>query len=162
MGPLQLLYNAKVYQSSGKSVTWMTFNSLTGYITTIGREDPPITEFSDSDRCDCNGKLILPGLHESHLHVEKYGLFKSCLNLRNCPSIENFKERIKTYVAENPERKWIFGIGWEQDIMGRYPTKDDIDEVHSTSPVVLLRVCGHVGVINGQALSLAGKNVAVL
>lgn len=157
MGSLILLYNAKIYQSSREDSSWMTFHSGNGYIADVGQGSPPLNDFPDALRKDCNGRRILPGLHDSHLHVEKHGLMRNSLNLNGCKSVAEFKDRIQGYVRSHPGKKWIVGHGWEQDQMGRYPTKDDIDEVCPTIPVLLRRVCGHFAVVNSQALSLASN-----
>lgn len=60
------------------------------------------------------------------------------------------------YRKNNPDKKWIVGSGWEQDLLGRFPSSEDIDEVCPDVPVLLLRTCYHVGVVNQKALDIAG------
>ena len=53
--------------------------------------------------------------------------------------------------------QWLYGQQWEQDLMGRFPTRVDLDAVVSDRPVVAMRVCLHIGVVNSKVLELAGK-----
>lgn len=156
---LTLFYNAKIYQSGREDQTWLTFHNGNGFIIDVGKHNPPVDQFPEERRKDCDGRRILPGLHDSHLHVLKYGQTLTDLNVKDCDSIEDFQKRISDYVELNPEKKWIVGRGWEQDRMGRFPTKEDIDQICRAVPVFLNRICGHFAVVNSLALSIAGIKV---
>ena len=107
---------------------------------------------------DVDGRVVIPGLIDSHLHLLGTILFKKSVNLRNCRSIEEIKLKIKRYARKVSKRKWIIGRGWDQNLFKekRFPTRWDLDEVTPDNPVLITRVCGHVGVVNSLALKLAG------
>lgn len=67
------------------------------------------------------------------------------------------KEKIKNYADTNPEIKWIRGSSWEQDLLGRFPTKEDLDAVCSVRPVILERACQHLWVVNTKVLEMTGE-----
>ena len=69
-------------------MTWMTFNTETGCITAVGRHDPPLDEFPPNLRHDVCGGRIIPGLHDSHLHVT--GLCAACYILQGGPKMAPF------------------------------------------------------------------------
>lgn len=155
-----LVYNARIWQSGvdrQMDMTWMLFDTDTGYITSVGTDSPPIECLPESRRTDCGGCRILPGLHDSHIHVGLFGRACNSVDLRNCKSIEELQERLRQFVDSHNSLKWITGRSWEQDLLGRYPNKHDLDAVCKDKPVYLVRVCGHIAVANSLALQLAGK-----
>ena len=78
---------------------------------------------------------------------------------QDCRSIEELIGRIASYAAANPEKRWIVGHGWEHDLIGRYPTRHDLDAGCRDRPVFLFRICGHAAVVNSVALELAGTRL---
>ncbi len=89
--------------------------------------------------------------HDSHLHMLGIGYVESMLDLSTYDSIEELR-RIRS------ERSIILGRGWHQNqfVEQRVPTKDDLNRISTTAPVVFIRVCGHVLVVNDKAMELAG------
>jgi len=153
---IQLVYNARIWQSAGADVTWMTFNTVSGYITAVGRHDPPLDKFPPNRRRDASDSRIIPGLHDSHLHVTLLGRQLRSVDLRGCQSIEELQQRVRNFAAERPGAAWIVGHGWEQHLLGRLPTRHDLDAAVSDRPVHLSRVCYHASVENSLAIKLAG------
>ena len=47
---------------------------------------------------------------------------------------------------------WIVGFGWNHADLGRLPTAADLDEICADIPVVLMRICLHICVVNSEAL----------
>lgn len=78
------------------------------------------------------------------------------LNLRGVKSVCELKDKLKKYAKEHENDHWIFGFGWDQDLMqdGRYPTKIDLDSVVPSKPVFLARSCWHIAVVNSLALKI--------
>lgn len=107
---------------------------------------------------DANGKTVIPGFVDCHVHMTKFGQYLQMLDLRNACSIDEVKREIRRYAEENPGRSWILGGRWDHENFSekRYPTRWDLDEAVSVRPVLLVRVCGHIGVANTKALEIAG------
>ena len=153
---IRLVYNARIWQSPGDDMTWMTFNTDSGYITAVGRDDPPLDKFPSDHRHDVHSSRIIPGLHESHLHLTFLGRQLHYVDLTGCRSIEQLQQRVRSFAAEQPETKWIVGYGWEQHLLGRFPTRHDLDAACSDRPVHLTRICRHAAVENSLVIRLAG------
>jgi len=107
---------------------------------------------------DVDGRVVIPGLVDAHIHLFGIVMSRRSVNLRNCRSIEELKFRIKRYARKVRKGEWIIGRGWDQSLFKekRFPTRWDLDEVAPDNPVLIIRVCGHVGVANSLALKLAG------
>lgn len=107
---------------------------------------------------DLNGKVVLPGFIDSHVHLDSLGLYLNMLDLRGVKSINELKERLKTYVEQNRDLPWILGHGWDQELFieGRWPNRWDLDEVIDDKPVMLTRICLHAAVLNTKAIETLG------
>ena len=104
------------------------------------------------------GKTVVPGFTDSHAHIIWLGFQSSELDFRNVSSIESIQQQLKEKVKATEKGKWIFGRGWDQDLLKekRYPIRSDLDKVAPDNPVFIVRVCGHIGVANSKALEVAG------
>ena len=152
-----LAYNARVWDCDRtEDNTWFVVDTTSGYITDVGKINPPMETFSENRRIDYKGRRIFPGFHESHIHLGLLGETLTRLDIKGCSSIDNLKRKLKAWLEQHPESRWIVGNNWEQDVLGRYPIRDDLDEVCGDRPVLLWRACMHIAVVNSKALDLAG------
>ncbi|WP_175058963.1 amidohydrolase family protein [Thermococcus sp. 2319x1] len=104
---------------------------------------------------DLGGKTVLPGFIDSHIHLNSLGQSLKMLNLKGTKSIEELKEKLKDYAAKT-STSWILGFGWDQEELGRYPTRADLDEAVDDKPVLLYRTCFHAAVLNTKAIEIVG------
>ncbi|OQR92014.1 hypothetical protein ACHHYP_04127 [Achlya hypogyna] len=141
---------------------WMTVDEKEGRITAIGTGDVPEfvrRQHSPETTVDLQGKLVLPGLQDSHIHVYLIGEVAHYVDLRGTSSFEELKARVVAHAAKHPDIEWIVGFGWEQDKLSanaRYPSRLDLDEILPNRPVYLWRACWHIAVVNSKALEIAG------
>jgi len=110
------------------------------------------------DSLDLHGRIAIPGLADSHIHLLGYGTLMRTLNLSSAHSILEIQRMLAKAVSKKPKDQWILGRGWDQEKLRehRYPERSDIDIV--ANPVFLRRICGHVAVANSAALTAAGVN----
>jgi len=111
---------------------------------------------------DGKGRVMLPGMIDAHLHVMGMGFAALSLDLSETTSLPQALDKIRTFVAEHPDRPWIVGRGWNQELwkLGRFPTAAELDAVTGNRPVWLERVDGHAGWANSAALKAAGVTAA--
>ena len=111
---------------------------------------------------DGKGQVVMPGLIDSHAHVLSVGFAAMTLDLSDTHSLAEALTRIAAYAKAHPDRPWILGRGWNQELWTerRYPTAAELDAVVPGRPVWLERVDGHAGWANSRALSLAGVTSA--
>lgn len=110
---------------------------------------------------DLNGRSLLPGFIDSHIHFMMYSLFyKSTIDIAydKVQSIEGIKELIKEAVKKKKPGDWICLWGYDQNklLEKRHPTIEDLDEVAPNNPVQCVRCCGHMGVYNSKAFEIGG------
>jgi len=109
-------------------------------------------------KINLKGKTVIPGFIDSHVHGASFGQSLSRINLREVKSIKEMRQKVKQWAKRMPWGNWIIGRGWDQDKLAehRYPTCFDLDQAASDHPVLLFRVCGHMGIVNSKAMRLAG------
>ena len=122
----------------------------------LDRKDkrPQRTKFA----VDGKGAVVIPGLIDSHLHIMEVGFAALTLDLSDTRSLAEAQAKIRDYAAKYPDRKWIIGRGWNQEIwgLGRFPTAAELDSAVAGRPVLLARVDGHAQWANSAALAAAG------
>ncbi len=99
---------------------------------------------------------MLPGFIDSHTHFCKYGLNLSRINLDGVTSVDKAVEFVRKSAAQMNPGEWITGYNWDQHVLGRWPTRQDLDRVTPDNPVVLTRRDVHVVWANSKALALVG------
>jgi predicted amidohydrolase YtcJ len=103
------------------------------------------------------GRTVLPGFQDAHLHPLEGGLLAFVCNLHETSSADECLAEIVRYAAANPEREWITGDGWSMDFFpGGNPDKARLDAVVPDRPVYLSNRDGHTAWVNSRALELAG------
>jgi len=105
---------------------------------------------------DLNGKLMLPGFIDDHVHFTSGGFYLQGIDLRPAKSTTEFKEILKKY-AEKNKGKWITGGNWDHEAweVKDLPTKEMIDEFTKNTPVFIDRFDGHMALANSYALKFA-------
>ncbi len=101
---------------------------------------------------------MYPGFTDAHGHFESIGLREMMLNLEGTASIAELKIRLAEAAQNIPKGETIYGRGWIETHWpeGRFPNRQDLDEVAPNNPVILGRADGHAVVVNSKALEMAG------
>lgn len=110
----------------------------------------------DEEIIDLEGRTVLPGFNDSHMHFLGYAVDKSRVDLSKVTSIEEMIHRVKKYIADKsiPQGKWVICRGWNENLFEerRLPNKYDLDKISSKHPIFISRTCNHIGVANSLAL----------
>ena len=153
-----ILHNGKIYPDAGSKTRFEALAVRMKKVTQVGSNDQILGLKSRSTRIiNLHGRIVLPGFHDSHIHLLNYGMLLRTLDLSNSRSIEEIKKRVAKWTYTEPKDTWVLGRGWDHEKLRerRYPTREDLDGA-SSNPVFLKRICGHVAVANSAALSIAG------
>ncbi|MCW4026593.1 MAG: amidohydrolase [Candidatus Bathyarchaeota archaeon] len=129
-----------------------------GKILDVGKTEDILSHADDRTTVmDLQGRTVVPGFIDSHVHMLGFGRSLQHLDLRNVKSIEELQSKLRKYARDNPQREWILGGRWDQERFSeeRYPNRWDLDAAVDERPVFLTRVCGHICVANSKALELA-------
>jgi len=104
---------------------------------------------------DLQGKTVIPGLIEGHMHYPGEGQKLIKLDVFWKPK-DVILAAVKAEADRLPDGDWITGGGWNQEVwdIPEFPTKEDLDSVAPNNPVALKRTCGHATWVNSLALQL--------
>lgn len=106
-------------------------------------------------KVDLQGKRVIPGLIDSHLHFLDYVLGKNDVDLAGATSIESVVSVLRKAAAARPHGNWVRGLNFDHSVFreGRMPTRHDLDVIKN--PVLITRICRHAHVANTMALEMA-------
>ena len=106
---------------------------------------------------DLGGKTVIPGLIESHMHINGLGESLLIIDAFWKPK-DVILEAVKAEAEKAEPGAWIQGRGWMNTVWENtdYPTKEELDAVAPNNPVYLTRADGHMCWVNSKAFELAG------
>ncbi|KAL2478216.1 Amidohydrolase family [Forsythia ovata] len=103
------------------------------------------------------GKVVVPGFIDSHVHLLFGGLQMAQVQLRGVDTREHFVNKVKEALSNMRHGSWLLGGGWNNDLWGgELPMASWIDDISPYNPVWLTRMDGHMGFANSMALKIAG------
>jgi predicted amidohydrolase YtcJ len=107
---------------------------------------------------DAQGKLLLPGFNDAHVHFVDGGDHLQEVQLKDAASPEEFARRIGERAKTTPKGEWLTGGDWDEQKWSpaALPTKELIDPVTPDTPVWVNRYDGHESLANSVTLQLAG------
>lgn len=110
------------------------------------------------------GRTVLPGLVDSHVHYSWTARSLSEVNVFEVPTMETALELVAERVRTTPPDQWIVGRGWAQGLWPTlaFPTAADLDRVAPHHPVYLGAKSGHAGWVNTAALRACGITASTL
>ncbi len=156
MEPDVLLTNGRIYTGTAFDRTVSSVSVLSGRIAEIG----DVSRGPKTEVIDLGGKTVMPAFIDSHTHFCNYGLSLSSINLDGVSPIEEALEQIREFVARKKPGEWIRGIGWNQNLWGRWPNRQELDRVAPHNPVVLTRKDFHLLWVNTRAIDAVGWNAS--
>lgn len=162
---VKLMYNANIItvDDAFSKADSMVINNL-GKIEAIGTEKELRNQFASfSEEVNFQGRTIIPGLNDSHIHVWKIGHLRTyMLDVRGVKSIAEFQQLLFDFAEKNPTSKWILARGVNEMVLKekRLPTKEDLDEIIADRPVFVIRTCAHIGIANSKAIEISNVNEA--
>ncbi len=107
-------------------------------------------------RIDLQGKMLLPGFHDSHVHLVGGGIELSECDLNGLATLDEVLAAVKKFAEQHPEKKWVRGGGWPLTLSGGNPHKELLDKIVPDRPVLLDAFDGHSSWVNSRALEIAG------
>ncbi len=157
-GPADLVItHARVWTGTGTSAEAIAVAD--GRIVAVGR-NAEIAKWTDDDThvIHADGRRVVPGLIDSHVHVVAGGLQLGRLHLRDATSREEFVAAVANAAASKSNGEWVLGGRWSVESWDdpTPPSKEWLDGVTGDIPVYLSRMDGHQALANSAALRIAG------
>lgn len=113
----------------------------------------------DTTSIDLDGKTLLPGFIDAHLHLTIYGtnlLGVSCI-APHIHSLHDLFVDLRKKAMITPKGQWVRAWGFNEIKLeeNRYPTIQELDEISTDHPIVIIRTCNHTSIANSKALEIA-------
>lgn len=102
---------------------------------------------------DLDGRLLLPGFIDAHMHPLLGGAYATALSLDTWDTIDGWIEEIAAYAEANPDKDVLFGYGFLASTFGpQGPTRQRIDAIVPDRPVLIMDEGFHGAWANTAAL----------
>ncbi|NBI64514.1 hypothetical protein D3Z38_16045 [Clostridiales bacterium] len=127
--------------SMGKGQCWKEYR----------KPDTQVLEFTKE-------QLVVPGFHDSHLHLLMSALNYHYVDLFNVRSEEEAAASVAKFAEDHPDDDWIIGLNWYHIDWDRkeLPTKKSLDAYLPDRPVFLINTEVHGAWVNSKALEVCG------
>lgn len=110
-----------------------------------------------TDVVPLDGRLLLPGFHDAHVHPVYGGLTRLRCDLSGAATPAEYLRRIADYSRSHTGAEWILGGGWDPAAFpGGSPTRQELDAVTGDRPTCLVNQDQHGAWVNTAALRRAG------
>jgi len=103
---------------------------------------------------DAQGYTLLPGLIDSHFHLESGSLHLNDLQLNGVETMAELGERVQMYAAAHPDKPTL--LGFQLPYLVPAPTRHDLDAWALERPVLIFAYDMHTAWANTKALEVAG------
>ena len=131
-----------------------------GKFVAVGRVEDVMRHATPTTRViDLNGRTVIPGLNDSHLHLIRGGLnYNLELRWEGVPSLADALRMLKEQALRTPSPQWVRVVGgWSefQFAERRMPTLEEINAAAPDTPVFVLHLSDRA-LLNRAALRAVG------
>jgi predicted amidohydrolase YtcJ len=148
--------NGFVYTVDGVRSRAEAFAVKDGKFIAVGsNEDMKAVTGENTQTVDLKGKMVMPGLIDTHIHALRGALTALGLAFPVTASADEIKAAVKKYIADKKLKKgdWVEGAKWAIDY--KKLNAKMLDEVSPDNPVFLHDWTNHLAWVNSAALKVA-------
>ena len=151
---MKLLYNACIHTQDPSHPTESAIVIERERIIAVGEENNLLLQYPNAEKQNMDGRVILPGLTDAHLHLKNYALGLQKVDCET-DTKEECLRRVQERAKKTKPGEWILGHGWNQNTWGVWPTASELDAMAPNNPVYLTAKSLHASWANTTALKLA-------
>ena len=151
---MKLLYNAYIHTQDPSNPVGSAIVIDRERVVAVGEANHLLTQYPNAEKQDMQGRVILPGLTDAHLHLKNYALSLQKIDCET-ETKEECLRRVEERVQQAKPNEWILGHGWNQNVWGAWPTSAELDAIAPNHPVYLTAKSLHAAWANTTALKLA-------
>lgn len=153
-----VVHNAVIHAMDENGTTYQAMAVRDGRIVELGPERQILNKYRSREKYDAMGRPVYPGFIDGHCHLLGHGLNKQKIDLHGADSWQEVLDRTATFAAAHPDREWILGRGWDQNLWDdkALPDNELLNALFPDRPVLLQRVDGHAAVVNQAAMDRVG------
>jgi predicted amidohydrolase YtcJ len=153
-----VIHNAKIYTVNATQPWAQAIAIKEGKIIFVG-DDTAVEHYigNATDVRDGKGAMVLPGLHDVHIHPLESASDATHFTLPEYASAQQYQQALLSAAQQSPNAKWLIGYGHNIDgllELGLSP-RTLIDEVIDDRPVIIMEQTSHSMWVNSKALAMA-------
>ncbi len=106
---------------------------------------------------DCSGRTLFPKWVDNHCHILPTGLDLLKLQLGQLTTRDEILDAVRDRNATLPLGEWLMAVHYDQTKFAdsRHLTRQELDKISTTRPILLRHVSGHASIANSAALQAA-------
>ncbi|BBN83911.1 urease [Pseudoalteromonas sp. A25] len=155
----KVFVNAQVYTVDSKQ-PWAQAVAIQGNkIVFVGNDDKAKSYIGDNTQViDLKGKMVLPGLHDVHIHPLESASEVTQVTLPGYASEQEYMDILYEANLQHPGSGWLIGYGHEIATLLEMQSSplSVLDEAIPDRPVIIMEQTSHSMWVNSKALALAG------
>lgn len=155
------LTNGKIFTGNPAAPWAEALLILKGRIIYIG-VNAEVPQVPNVETIDLEGRLVLPGLVDAHVHFLWYALGLGNVRMVGVENLDQALSLVADRARNSTPGEWIVGDSYNHNVWGmdREPNRYDLDSVAPNNPVFISSKCGHTAWVNSMALARAGVTSA--
>ena len=152
----QIIKNAKIFTANKDHPQASALVVKDGKFVYVG-DEAGLSEY-EGEVTDLGGKFIMPGIHDTHVHVTtSIGFEYADLGVRfECDGRQGALDFMADYISKNPGLKRYRFMLEQKYLKGEILTKEDLDAICPDSELVILEGECHSVWVNSRVLALKG------
>jgi predicted amidohydrolase YtcJ len=128
-----------------------------GRIVDVGGTDEILwLREDDYEVIDLAGRTVLPGFVDPHNHFSIGAFETSWGDCRGVRSVADVQAALAAAARSAPAGEWVRTFGYDHALIGRHPTRAELDAAVPDRPALLMHFSHHQAVVNSRALAEAG------
>ena len=158
------LYKGTVVTCDGSNSVYKYLIEDKGKIIFTGNELPATNNISVSDTVDLAGKALLPAFGDGHLHFSSWALINSTVDVRSAANIREIQDQIQKYADSDTKAPIVLAFGHSKHSIEekRLITKQELDEIPCSRPIIVICYDGHSSVGNSAMIDMFPEKIKKL
>jgi len=155
----QAFINGNIYTVNDSMIWAEAMLIKDGVILAVGsNQEIQNKRSNEATTIDLGGKMILPGIHDVHLHPLEASSQNFQFNLdENTINPENYAPAIRAALQQNLSSQWILGWGFDIHTLlsGSREPIEILNDISTNKPIAVMELTSHSIWVNSKALELA-------
>lgn len=132
-----------------------------GRIEAVGKRDEIMKLWEEGDELvDLKGATMLPGFIDGHSHFVGTANAMTQCDLSSAGSYDEIINLMREFKKKRnfADEDWLVGCNYDHNFLaeGKHPTREVLDKISRTNPILLVHASSHMGVANSRALEIQG------
>lgn len=147
------VYRGHIISCNAEMEVYKFLAEKDGIIEFVGNELP--SQYNEYQIVELGDRALLPAFVDSHIHLSSYALFATTLDIREIKDFKDLESILVAYEKKHkPKMMLAFGISDRSVKEKILITKEILDKMPISTPVLLVKSDGHTCVVNTLMLDM--------